>query len=58
VQEDHLPLLRVDVWITTSGHFSTATLKYVIDKISADQIHVLSSMDYQYQAIENTIGAN
>jgi 2,3-dihydroxybenzoate decarboxylase len=42
---------KQNIWVTTSGHFSTATLKYVVDEIGADRI--LFSVDYPYETIEN-----
>ena len=40
-----------NIWVTTSGLFSTHTLKYVVDEIGADR--VLFSVDYPYETIEN-----
>lgn len=37
-----------NIWITTSGHFSTPTLKYCIDEIGADRI--LFSIDYPFES--------
>ncbi|EAW25239.1 amidohydrolase family protein [Aspergillus fischeri NRRL 181] len=45
---------KQDICITTGGHFSTATLKYVVDEIGADR--VLFSIDYPYETIENGCG--
>lgn len=42
---------KTNIWLTTSGHFSTATLKYVVNEIGADR--VLFSVDYPYETIEN-----
>ncbi|ODM23293.1 2,3-dihydroxybenzoate decarboxylase [Aspergillus cristatus] len=42
---------KENIWITTSGHFSTRTLKYVVDEIGADR--VLFSVDYPYERIED-----
>lgn len=42
---------KKNIWLTTSGHFSTHTLKYVVDEIGADR--VLFSVDYPYETIEN-----
>ncbi|ORY67512.1 2,3-dihydroxybenzoic acid decarboxylase [Pseudomassariella vexata] len=42
---------KTNIWVTTSGHFSTATLQYVINEIGADR--VLFSVDYPYETIEN-----
>ncbi|WQF75371.1 Putative 2-amino-3-carboxymuconate-6-semialdehyde decarboxylase, metal-dependent hydrolase [Colletotrichum destructivum] len=41
---------RRNIWVTTSGHFSTPTLRYVVDEIGADR--VLFSVDYPYETIE------
>ncbi|KAJ6007279.1 amidohydrolase 2 [Penicillium herquei] len=43
-----------NIWITTSGHFSTATLKYVVSEIGADRL--LFSVDYPYETIEDACG--
>lgn len=41
-----------NIWITTSGHFSTKTLKYVIDELgSADRI--MFSTDYPFECYED-----
>ncbi|OGE58499.1 hypothetical protein PENARI_c001G10645 [Penicillium arizonense] len=40
--------------ITTSGHLSTATLKYVVNEIGADRF--LFSVGYPYETIENGCG--
>ncbi|KAJ6104103.1 amidohydrolase 2 [Penicillium sp. IBT 18751x] len=45
---------KQNIWVTTSGHFSTATLKYVVNEIGADR--VLFSVDYPYETIENGCG--
>ncbi|KAJ5682567.1 amidohydrolase 2 [Penicillium macrosclerotiorum] len=45
---------KQNIWITTSGHFSTSTLKYVVNEIGADR--VLFSVDYPYETIENGCG--
>jgi 2,3-dihydroxybenzoate decarboxylase len=37
-----------NIWITTSGHFSTPTLKYCIEEIGADRI--LFSIDYPFES--------
>lgn len=38
-------------WITTSGHFSTTTLNFVKDEVSADRI--LFSVDYPFETFED-----
>lgn len=45
---------KENIWITTSGHFSTRTLKYVVEEIGADR--VLFSVDYPYERIEDGCG--
>ncbi|KAJ5090783.1 amidohydrolase 2 [Penicillium argentinense] len=45
---------KENIWVTTSGHVSTATLKYVVNEIGADR--VLFSVDYSYDTIENECG--
>lgn len=42
---------KKNIWVTTSGHFSTQSLKFVVDAIGADR--VLFSVDYPYETIEN-----
>ncbi|KAK1702764.1 hypothetical protein BDP67DRAFT_537137 [Colletotrichum lupini] len=41
---------RENIYVTTSGNFSTRALKYVVDEIGADR--VLFSVDYPYETIE------
>ena len=41
----------INIWLTTSGHFSTHTLKYVVDEIGADRM--LFSVDYPYETIQD-----
>ncbi|KAI9924617.1 hypothetical protein AWENTII_009707 [Aspergillus wentii] len=45
---------KKNIWLTTSGHFSTATLKYVVDELGVDRI--LFSVDYPYETIEAQCG--
>lgn len=40
-----------NVWITTSGHFSTVTLKYIIEQLGPDR--VLFSIDYPFESFED-----
>lgn len=40
-----------NIWITTSGHFSTPTLKYCIEELGADRI--LFSIDYPFESFED-----
>lgn len=42
---------KQNIWVTTSGHFSTPTLKYVADYLGPERI--LFSVDYPYETIEN-----
>ncbi|KAK7733554.1 hypothetical protein SLS57_000569 [Botryosphaeria dothidea] len=42
---------KKNIWVTTSGHFSTHTLEYVVREIGAERI--LFSVDYPYETIEN-----
>lgn len=43
-----------NIWVTTSGHFCTPTLKYVCDYLGPERI--LFSVDYPYETIENGCG--
>lgn len=45
---------RHNIWVTTSGHFSTKSLKLVVDEIGADR--VLFSVDYPYETMEDACG--
>ncbi|KAI8143590.1 amidohydrolase family protein [Fennellomyces sp. T-0311] len=40
-----------NIWITTSGHFSTATLNYCISQVGVDRI--LFSVDYPYESMSD-----
>ncbi|KAK3725418.1 hypothetical protein LTR37_000388 [Vermiconidia calcicola] len=40
-----------NIWITTSGHFSTPTLKYCVEEITDSRI--LSSIDYPFESFED-----
>lgn len=42
---------RNNIWITTSGHFSTITLKYIVDQIGPER--VMFSIDHPYEKIED-----
>jgi 2,3-dihydroxybenzoate decarboxylase len=42
---------KKNIWVTTSGHFSTHSLEYVVRELGADR--VLFSVDYPYETIEN-----
>lgn len=47
-QDDIEYYFRKNIWITTSGHFHTPTLKYVCDSLGPDRI--LFSIDYPYES--------
>jgi 2,3-dihydroxybenzoate decarboxylase len=40
-----------NIWITTSGHFSTPTLKYAIEEVGKERI--LFSIDYPFESFED-----
>ena len=42
---------KQNIWITTSGHFSSATLQYCMHQVGADRI--LFSVDYPYESYED-----
>jgi 2,3-dihydroxybenzoate decarboxylase len=43
-----------NIWVTTSGHFSTETLKFVCDYLGPERI--LFSVDYPYETIDMACG--
>ncbi|ATZ54653.1 hypothetical protein BCIN_11g00080 [Botrytis cinerea B05.10] len=45
---------KTNIWLTTSGHFSTPTLKYVCEYLGPERL--LFSVDYPYETIENGCG--
>nr|POF12841.1 salicylate decarboxylase [Quercus suber] len=49
-QDDILYYFKNNIWLTTSGHFHTPTLKYVCDYLGAERI--LFSVDYPYETPE------
>ncbi|KAI9742042.1 MAG: hypothetical protein M1834_000432 [Cirrosporium novae-zelandiae] len=53
-QETIYDYFKKNIWVTTSGLFSTATLKYVVDHIGSER--VLFSVDYPYETIEDGCG--
>jgi 2,3-dihydroxybenzoate decarboxylase len=53
-QKDLEHYFKHNIWVTTSGHFSTPTLKYVNDYIGLEGI--LFSVDYPYETIEMGCG--
>lgn len=44
---------KTNIWVTTSGNFSTPTLKYVLDYLGPER--VLFSVDYPYETIEDAV---
>jgi 2,3-dihydroxybenzoate decarboxylase len=40
-----------NVWITTSGHFSTTTLNFCVNEVGSDRI--LFSVDYPFEKFED-----
>jgi 2,3-dihydroxybenzoate decarboxylase len=53
-QKDIYHYFKNNIYLTTSGHFSTLTLKYLAGYVGADRI--LFSVDYPYETIENGCG--
>ena len=53
-QKDIYHYFKNNIYLTTSGHFSTPTLKYLAGYVGADRI--LFSVDYPYETIENGCG--
>ncbi|KAI3057216.1 hypothetical protein CBS147353_11042 [Aspergillus niger] len=53
-EKDIYHYFKNNIWLTTSGHFSTPTLKYVVNELGADRM--LFSVDYPYETIENGCG--
>lgn len=53
-KQDLFYYFRNNVYLTTSGHFSTATLKYVNDYLGPSRL--LFSVDYPYETIEMGTG--
>ncbi|KAK8177509.1 amidohydrolase family protein [Phyllosticta citrichinensis] len=43
-----------NIWITTSGHFSSPTLNYCLQEVGADRI--LFSIDYPFESFEDACG--
>ncbi|KAJ5443502.1 2-3-dihydroxybenzoate decarboxylase [Penicillium daleae] len=43
-----------NIWITTSGHFSTTTLNFCLAEVGADRI--LFSIDYPFETFEDACG--
>lgn len=46
---------RENVWITTSGHFSTRTLRYCVEEFGGPE-RVLFSIDYPFESFEDACG--
>ncbi|KAK4503311.1 hypothetical protein PRZ48_006739 [Zasmidium cellare] len=53
-KKDLIYYFKNKIYITTSGHFSTPTLEYVVKYLGHDRI--LFSVDYPYETIENVCG--
>ncbi len=53
-EQDLYFYFRKNMWITTSGHFSTPTLKYVNEYLGPSRL--LFSVDYPYETIEMGCG--
>jgi len=53
-KKDILYYFKNNIWLTTSGHFSTPTLKYVCEYLGPERL--LFSVDYPYETIENGCG--
>lgn len=54
LQDNILHYFKHNIWITTSGHFHTPTLKYVCDYVGPQRL--LFSVDYPYETIERGCG--
>ncbi|PYH94201.1 amidohydrolase 2, partial [Aspergillus ellipticus CBS 707.79] len=50
-QKDLLHYFRHNIYVTTSGHFSTSTLRYVAEHMGAERI--MFSVDYPYEKMEH-----
>ncbi|KID76417.1 Salicylate decarboxylase [Metarhizium brunneum] len=53
-KKDLLYYFRNNIWVTTSGHFSTPTVRYVADYLGPERI--MFSVDTPYETIENGVG--
>lgn len=53
-EKDIYHYFKNNIWLTTSGHFCTQTLKYVNEYLGPDRL--LFSVDYPYETIENGCG--
>ena len=53
-EKDVYHYFKNNIYLTTSGHFSTPTLKYLAGYVGAERI--LFSVDYPYETIENGCG--
>ncbi|KAK4957448.1 hypothetical protein LTR10_005411 [Elasticomyces elasticus] len=53
-EQDLFHYFKKNIWLTTSGHFSTETLKYVNDYLGPSRL--LFSVDYPYETIEMGCG--
>lgn len=53
-KKDLLYYFKNNIYITTSGNFSTPTLEYLVKYVGHDRL--LFSVDYPYETIENGCG--
>lgn len=53
-ERDVLHYFKNNIYVTTSGHFSTNTLRFVAEEIGVDRI--MFSVDYPYERLENGCG--
>lgn len=53
-QKPLLEYFKTNIWLTTSGHLSTPTLKYVAEYLKPERFSF--SVDYPYETIENERG--
>ena len=53
-EKDVYHYFKNNIYLTTSGHFSTPTLKYLAGYVGA--VRILFSVDYPYETIENGCG--
>lgn len=54
IQKTIYDYFRQNIWITTSGHFSTKTLKFVFEELGAER--VLFSTDYPFENYKDACG--
>ncbi|EHK22112.1 uncharacterized protein TRIVIDRAFT_230741 [Trichoderma virens Gv29-8] len=53
-QKPLLHYFKNNIWVTTSGHFSTQTVKYVADYLGPERI--IFSIDTPYETVQNGAG--